>query len=269
MPCSRLETMGPIAAASPTVEGSTPASASMKPTTVPMRPSSTSMLAVCLMPPSLVASLRRSAEASVARPWPSSPRIEFEEGRGPGAGRRRAVLEPVQLAAELEDAARALDEAEDEHRRDQLHDMERVGAQDRIDPALRRGGEHERCRGEVEKREAKQKQRAMRPVESRGGAGGQEPGEEAAERRLRTEHRIDGGQDCRSHSRTPPWRRASAGGADDRRAIVKSRWLASVTEPSERPACEPVLRRSRFPRNDRRTRPMGATLARLGTARQP
>jgi hypothetical protein len=75
MPSIRVEIIGPIALTSAAASGWTPESAMMKPITVPVRPSRTRLLAMCLTGAIRAASRSRSVEARIARLWPSRPSI--------------------------------------------------------------------------------------------------------------------------------------------------------------------------------------------------
>ena len=76
----------------------------MKPITVPIRPSSTRLLAMCLTGAIRAASLSRSVEASSARLWPSRGGDRAQIGR---RRRRAVVLEALDLVQRLADLDRA------------------------------------------------------------------------------------------------------------------------------------------------------------------
>ena len=107
-----------------------------KPTMVPIRPSSTSVLAMWRTRPIRWASLSRKAPTSAARVWPSRPRMarrtSVERASAP-IGQRSSALSsrdsistcwPVQTTPD------------DEQGEDQLADVGVVGGEDAVDPAL-------------------------------------------------------------------------------------------------------------------------------------
>ena len=132
-----------------------------KPTMVPIRPSSTSVLAMWRTRPIRWASLSRKAPTSADRVWPSRPamarRTSVERASAP-IGHRSSALSSRD---EHQHLLAGPDHAHDEEGEDQLADVGVVGRQDAVDPALHPHRAQEDQAGAVDQQEAEQEQEAV------------------------------------------------------------------------------------------------------------
>ena len=132
-----------------------------KPTMVPIRPSSTSVLAMWRTRPIRWASLSRKAPTSADLVCPSRPamarRTSVERASAP-IGQRSSALSSRD---EHQHLLAGPDHAHDEEGEDQLADVRVVGRQDAVDPALHPHRAQEDQAGAVDQQEAEQEQEAV------------------------------------------------------------------------------------------------------------